>query len=681
MNLFENREEGFIQKETLSIFFNNKKCSDSLREFFNPQKFDSIEVVTYVSSPRFFFETLKGFKRILLILGIDDDTILTNFSPELQEKFLKDLDEETQKRVALGQIEVRYSPIGYRIHSKIYRLSKDNFSVVFVGSANFTQSAFEGKQFEELVGYDSLFNPIWCQYYSERIKTIYEKSIDFIPLSLKEKILKSGKITLILPEESLNIVKEIAEELREHSPLIPLKEIKERVENLENSIKKKDEEIRIIRKERELIDLIIKRKERDGRGIILPKIEIEKQKDKIMQILTKRRVVKGEFEDQRIELRWDDGHLIAIRGEWSERFGRPASVQVIREKLQILDRFIKSYEIFTSREDKQTLKRVFEVILYAFMSPFLWLIRKQLKDRAELLYKIPVFLLIAGKANTGKTHLLRFISLATGNNEQYYHYHSRTTISSYREIPPQIIEEFLRDENLCPIFVDEIDRAYFSSKNISKPFMGESFIKEVSNTLIGQHPTVISTTNTTFQSDAQVIKRIYYIQLNNSFDLTRESEALKHFEEIRESFETVIFRDFIFRLEEVIKENGLNMEGDFLSAGRKIFRAYFEETETPLPSWFNQEPLRDYYERGKNIWRMLYMRKKEIFEEIPRDDKIVVNLELDKKEREDYLLYLPPEVVIEDKGLLILNRERFFEFIEEKPKKIKDFFKKLGFSK
>ncbi len=675
MDLFEKQNEIIAQKEALSILFNNERFSGRFKEFFNPERFDTVEVVTYVSSPKFFFETLKGFKKILLILGIEDREILTHFSPEPQEDFLKELDEETQKRIAHGDIEIRYAPIGWRIHSKIYRLIKDAFSIVFVGSANFTQSAFEGRQFEELVGYDSNFNPQWCQYYAERIRNIYSKSIDFIPQSLKEKILKTGKVTLIVPEDSLNVVKEIADEIRQQNPVIPAKEIKEAIEMLESAEKRKDEEIRIIRKERELIDLIIKRKERDARGVILPKLEIEKQKDRIIQILTKRKT-RTEFEDQRIDLRWDDGSLVAIRGEWAERFGRPASPDILKEKLNLLDRFIESYEIFTSQEDKQTPKRVFEVILYSFMSPFLWFIRKQFRNRTELLYKIPVFLLIAGKANTGKTHLLRFVSLAIGNNEQYYHYYTRTTISSYKEIPPQVIEEFLKEENLCPIFVDEIDRAYFSSKNVSKPFMGESFIKEISNTLIGKHPTVIATTNTTFQSDAQVIKRIYYIQLNNSFDLSKEAEALKHFEEIRENFGTDLFRDFVFRVEDAIKN--VKMEGDFLSLGREIFKSYFNETGISVPAWFNPEPLRDYYERGKNIWRMLYMRKKEIFEELPRDGKIVVNLDLEKKERDDYLLYLPPEVVVEDKGLLILNRDKFFDFIEEKPSKIKRFIKRLG---
>lgn len=680
MDLFEKQNEIIAQKETLSIFFNNEKFSGTFKEFFNPERFDTVEVVTYVSSPKFFFETLKGFKKILLILGIEDNETLTQFSTEPQESFLKQLDEETQKRIAHGHIEVRYAPIGWRIHSKIYRLIKDAFSIVFVGSANFTQSAFEGRQFEELVGYDSNFNPQWCQYYAERIRNIYSKSIDFIPQSLKEKILKTGKVTLIVPEDSLNVVKDIADEIRQQNPVIPAKDIKEAIETLETAEKRKDEEIKIIRKERELIDLIIKRKDRDARGVILPKLEIEKQKDRIIQILTKRKT-RTEFEDQRIDLRWDDGSLVAIRGEWAERFGRPASPDILKEKLNLLDRFIESYEIFTSQEDKQTPKRVFEVILYSFMSPFLWFIRKQFRNRTELLYKIPVFLLIAGKANTGKTHLLRFVSLAIGNNEQYYHYYTRTTISSYKEIPPQVIEEFLKEENLCPIFVDEIDRAYFSSKNVSKPFMGESFIKEVSNTLIGKHPTVIATTNTTFQSDAQVIKRIYYIQLNNSFDLSKEAEALKHFEEIRENFGTDLFRDFVFRVEDAIKNERLKIEGDFLSLGREIFKSYFYETGISVPAWFNPEPLKDYYERGKNIWRMLYMRKKEIFEELPRDGKIVVNLDLEKKERDDYLLYLPPEVVVEDKGLLVLNRDKFFEFIEEKPARIKNFLKKLGLSK
>ncbi|GAB6183973.1 phospholipase D family protein [Thermodesulfovibrio hydrogeniphilus] len=666
------------QKSNLSVFFNNKLHNGSLLDFFDAKRFNKIEVVTYVSSPKFFFNTLKNFKKILLILGVEDTDTQLSFTVDLQEKFLKELDESTQKKIAYGEIEVRYTPIGKKIHSKIYRLVGNDESIVFVGSANLTESAFLGRQYEEIVGFDSKSNPQWCEYYDRRIKEIYEASIDFIPQSLKEKIIQKGNVNIIVPEDAINIIKDVSEQIRNKTPILPAVEMKNIIENLETTIKRKDEEIKIIKKEQELYSIVIKKKDRSGTGIILPKLEIEKNKDKIIQVLTKRKTIKGEFEDQRIDLRWDGRGIIKIYGEIAEPVEKPTDSKTLKEKLILLDKFIKAYDLLTAKEDKENTKRVFEAILYTFMSPFLWLLRKDFKDRTELLYKIPIFLLIAGKANTGKTHLLRFLSLAVGNNEQYYHYHSRTTISSYREIPPQIIEEFLREGNLCPIFVDEIDKAYFSSKNVQKPFMGESFIKEVSNTLVGEHPTVISTTNTTFQSDAQIIKRIYYIQLNNSFDTSKESESLRYFDEIRESFGTELFSDFIFRVKQKLNESEAQLQGDFLWVGREVFKEYFKELDMSTPFWFNSEPLRDYYSRGKNIWRMLYIRKKEIFEELARENKIVVKLDMEKRDRDDYIFYLPPETIIEDKGLLVLNREKFLEFINEDKSKLVRILRKIG---
>ncbi len=102
--------------------------------------------------------------------------------------------------------------------------------------------------------------------------------------------------------------------------------------------------------------------------------------------------------------------------------------------------------------------------------------------------------------------------------------------------------------------------------------MGESFIKEISNTLVGEYPSVISTTNTTFQSDAQIIKRIYYIQLNNSFDNQRESESLKYFDEIRKDFGTELFSDFVLRVKQKLNEGEFNFRVIFCLLEEKFLR-------------------------------------------------------------------------------------------------------------
>ncbi len=188
-----------------------------------------------------------------------------------------------------------------------------------------------GRQYEEIVGFDSKTNPQWCEYYDRRIKEIYEASIDFIPQSLKEKIIQKGNVNIIVPEDAINIIKDVSEQIKNKTPILPAVEMKDIIENLETTIKRKDEEIKIIKKEQELYSIVIKKKDRAGTGIILPKLEIEKNKYKIIQVLTKRKTIKGEFEDQRIDLRWDGKGIIKIYGEIAEPVEKPIDTKTLKK--------------------------------------------------------------------------------------------------------------------------------------------------------------------------------------------------------------------------------------------------------------------------------------------------------------------------------------------------------------
>lgn len=113
---------------------------------------------------------------------------------QLLKRFIHsaEADPEVLEALTTGKIELRYMKAGERIHSKIYILSDDEGSLrVMVGSANFTNSAFSNsRQYEELIVYDSSYNPLFCKTYLNRFEEIYQNSVDF----LSEKQEKSFKV-------------------------------------------------------------------------------------------------------------------------------------------------------------------------------------------------------------------------------------------------------------------------------------------------------------------------------------------------------------------------------------------------------------------------------------------------------------------------------------------------------
>ncbi|HPB80999.1 MAG TPA: hypothetical protein PK200_03055, partial [Spirochaetota bacterium] len=275
---------------------------------------------------------------------------------------------------------------------------------------------------------------------------------------------------------------------------------------------------------------------------------------------------------------------------------------------------------------------------------------------------------------SGKTHLIKFISKIIGNCGQYYHYNRQSKLSSLDHISPQIIDNFLYEENLTPVFVDEITKDYFSSQSsVSSNYMGEDYVKKITNTREGKFPTIIATSNTDFSANAQVMRRIYYIQLNNPFDSERKSETTKYFNDIYESFGTELFQDFLLRISHKFREGITFDQEDFLYIGRSVFLDYFSETEMQVPEWFSDSRIDDYYLRGKQIWQRLYRTKKKGFQEdktsneITIDDDIVFGSKLSvSKDKRECLQYLSAGIVKEDKGLVVLNRNKFLKFISKK---------------
>lgn len=671
----------------LQVLHNDKLVEFDFESIFDYKLFDEISIVTFVSSPRFFFEKVKPFKKATLVLGIEDNDSISRFylDPIVQNEFYKDADEETIANIKKGNLKIFFSPLNTSIHSKLYILknSLNGSTRIILGSANFTENALSGKrQFEEILIYDNNHNEAFIKFYQERFSYILNVCVDFIPDRLKKK-LKDGTtfVNINLGEEdyidaikdnvkrinqTISVTEETARELD-----ILKKDLHKREENAEQNLES-------VNRIKTIFEAVSKNK--NGVTAIITPSEVSKKKDSIIT-KTFNKEVKKEFSDKRVFLQYVSSSESIFRKDVASGntvdYAVKADISVIREKLNLLGKFITAYDEFTTNNIKETKLRIFEAILYSFVSPYIWKIRDEyarLDNKDEARASVPVFLLIAGLSQSGKTHLIKFISKIIGNNGQYYHYTRQSRLSSLDHISPQIIDNFLYEENLTPVFVDEITKEYFSSQSsASSNYMGEDYVKKIANTREGKFPAVLATSNTDFSANAQVMRRIYYIQLNNPFDPERKTETAKYFNDIYESFGTELFQDFQLRIANKFKEGVTFDQEDFLNIGRSIFVDYFNESGIQTPEWFSKSRIDDYYLRGKQLWQRLYKMKNKGFKEdkstneITIDDDIVFGNKLSvNKEKRECLQYLYAGIVKEDKGLVVLNRKKFFAFIDNK---------------
>jgi hypothetical protein len=168
VNLFGNNQGSSGGNKYCQILWNGTVTDRTFLSFFEPEAYDRLVAVTYVSSPRFFFRATEGFKHVVLILGIPDGNVAKQFdflNPNASLTFWNDLTDSQRQRVRDGSIEARYAPKGHAIHSKIYLMSGSCGRRVMMGSANLTQHAIQGAQFEEMVVWDT---PEICDIYEPR---------------------------------------------------------------------------------------------------------------------------------------------------------------------------------------------------------------------------------------------------------------------------------------------------------------------------------------------------------------------------------------------------------------------------------------------------------------------------------------------------------------------------------
>lgn len=646
----------------LHVLYNDKHFRGDVYSLFDYKIFPELKLISYVSSPDFFFERVKNFKGVTAVLGEEESAReFYNLNPIIEERFINAALEEREVLEALaeGRIVLRYVKAGERIHSKIYILSNEEGKIrVMVGSANFTRAAFSNLgQFEELIVYDSEYNPEFCRLFQSRFEEIYKNSIDFLSEKTKQKlkrlILKADNIFILTPDDKAESIaekvkKEILSGGKADSLVVDVTEEKDRAEKRVMEIERIE---RIIEN--------VTKKTKNGYDFE-SKDRLVTLKEKLKEIVSLTHKRSQEFIDKRkfLCLNHATWEFYIKDGERAISYREQPNEEGIRDSLIRLTNFVNSYWEFAVNRDREVLKRVFEAILFAFTSPFFYLIRRQVKKTRgdEKLAEIPIVLILGGLANTGKTKLLLFINRLLGNNYEVF---------SYKDIyvkTQRILYDLFYTQNVFPILVDEIYDNFFRGE-------GERLIKTLTNTLTETHPCLIGTSNVGFSAESQVIRRIYYLHFSSPFseDKLIKEQAEKYFEEKVGTVDDSLFRYFLQEyLKRMTEEEFFKIE-DPLYLSRKIFRETFEKSNLEVPDFISDRPCGDYYKIGSEEWQALYITKKEHFKEMKYDGEkyLVVDLKsfCEPRDAEALKNKLPPSVVKSSGTPLIIHKERFLRFI------------------
>lgn len=645
----------------LHVLKDGKPVDWSFEQIFDASTYTELFAVTYVASPRFFFDKTARFEKVQLILGIADPEQHHQMFTALadQKKRLEDwhsLPDEIKDRLLEERYHIRYPIPGTVIHSKFYLMHNPETREkrVAIGSANFTQNALiQPNQYEELLIFD---DPAIYDRYLERFQILKAKTEDYVPAPVRRKGKEAVNLLVIHdPDVQFDLLKEEIAKLNHREIAIP--------EDIMNRLEEETKELTKAQETAEQVSRLVKLTTKTEKGVkkLVSVKQLVEKKPRI-QALVAPNYHKREHLDPRPLLIADkDNDRLYLKPADSEEafpFSRPADTETIREQLELIHQFIEANRLFTTKGDVTNQKRVFEAILYALTSPYIWKMREHLifsgTGDASQRSQFRPMMVMAGRATSGKTTILEFIADLMG-------YTGTTKYLSFPKIKrADRIRDFMDTEFVAPVLVDEISESFFTLVG------GEQLTKYVANDLEGRHPCLIGTTNADgFSMKAQMARRIYFLMIDSAFDPKRSDESGEYLANIKTKLTTDLFRDFTHRLvERIHSDRPFAYKGDFLQVAREIFREYYEETGLPKPPFFPDQPINDYYERGRNIWSKFYTTHKKFFTVHKRE--LWVNMDelvKDPAEKKANISYLPPDVVIEETGVLVLDKKRFFSFI------------------
>lgn len=114
-------------------------------------------------------------------------------------------------------------------------------------------------------------------------------------------------------------------------------------------------------------------------------------------------------------------------------------------------------------------------------------------------------------------------------------------------------------------------------------------------------------------------------------------------------------------------------EFDYLRSTREIFKSYYKEASLEVPAFMPKKLYRDYANRGREMWKVLFQQNQNSFTYKERgktnEPELVLNLKEIATATKDvnvYMNYLRQDLLVEAAGIYtVLRAAPFFEWIGE----------------
>ncbi len=543
------------------------------RELFSG--YDELYAITFSSGVDFLANVLDEFRYAEVIFGCEgvmnsDLSIIMALQIECIQQFVKNKNAQAlAKRMEENTLKL-YVSRDTRSHEKIFILkSKDGRVRVICGSANMSASAFCGFQRENIVCFDGedayahykdLFDG-FQEVCSDRITHKAVLGTMQSPEYLQENIEEIPIAKTVKKEKAI-----ILEPISEQDASDPTPEIITNVTELAKGFK----------------PFIPKPKKKSG-SVMLSADTIKS----IGKKYARSRAEEASRKKEAPKLHLD------IENETLEFNGTPISltpdIADVRSDVQCLVGYLDSFRQFHG-DTQQALEDYFAFVSWFFATPFIPYLRLIAEKNNHMLHLFPVYGLLFGKSNAGKTTFIQFLStLMCG---------TKLDVIYGKDITPKRLEGLKHVFEGVPLVVDEFSRDKYTKLSSELIKVDEWGLKNENI----HYPAVVLISNEIPSVSDAIAKRVVQCRTSIKIDQIAGNAMGHRVKEHISGASVAFYGEYVHRMFGEVAEmvtgmcsGGFDYLPDIFTASSRVIISILKDTIGEVPSYARILSAKDYF--------------------------------------------------------------------------------------
>jgi hypothetical protein len=548
--------------------------------------YTSIRVLTYSAGIGMMVKLLHRFETVECVFGYEG--VLQDFSDILAcQKVLADqvftavkgLDDRRKAFILekVHQGAARFFVVRDAIaHAKIYLLEGEGRQRVIVGSVNLSDRAFSGKQAETVLVFDD-DTSAWT-HYSREYETVRQSAASELPIN-----------GLAQAELALEDTPLLQEALQAKDKLTLFVNADPAAATLATVIRTVE---RLATRYRPLIQPLIKPKQ--GQLQITREVV-----GKTVQLVRSQKREGQTQEATWFSIRRDTG-VVLFSGK---EMPLEADAAQIQSDVACLVEYFENFRHGFHGDVAQHQRDYFLFMCWLYFSPFICDLRNHAIVGQEYIFDFPLFAVLYGKSNCGKTRLIETLMRSMFGHWQFVD-KTQFTRTNLRDL--------LHATKRFPVVFDDVEKKRFTD-HATDIIKDETFMLE-------EYPAFVLSMNAEDHSfSTEVRKRCLILYTKASLpDNTDEAKALyKSVRTIQKRIGTALYRAYLRRALDRLAVEPMPL--DILRFSSEVLTGLFAEFHLgPLPDWCSLVSIKDYqgrkYEKIQSELLKLYETNRAIWE-------------------------------------------------------------------